>query len=117
MATPEIREVYAAASVQEAYLVASALEDAGIMVHVVGDQLQNAVGELPAVAINPRLWVYAEDFERARTIIAGLPSERSETDEQADWTCPECGETNAGTFDLCWKCQHDRGEGQHGYAP
>ncbi|MEN6497125.1 MAG: DUF2007 domain-containing protein [Thermoguttaceae bacterium] len=108
MASSEIREVYAAANVQEAYLIASALEDAGIMVHVVGDQLQNAVGDLPAVAINPRLWVCSDDLERARSIIAGLHCELSEPGEETTWTCPECGETNAGTFDLCWKCQHDR---------
>lgn len=112
MTPSEIREVYSAADAQEAYLVASALEDAGILVHVVGDQLQNAVGDLPAGAINPRLWVAAEDVDRARSLIAQLQAQGGESAPQSPWTCPACGERNASTFDLCWKCQHERGEAE-----
>lgn len=108
MTASEIREVFSAANVQAAYLIASALEDAGIMVHVVGEQLQNAVGDLPAVAINPRLWVGAEDFDRARSLVAQLHTERGESALQSSWICPECGEENAPAFDLCWQCQHER---------
>ena len=30
------------------------------------------------------------------------------------WTCRKCGETNAETFDLCWKCRNEREEGVPG---
>jgi rubrerythrin len=26
--------------------------------------------------------------------------------EQADWVCPQCGETVPGTFEICWNCQY-----------
>ena len=70
MADSELREVYSAADTQDAHFIKAALEDAGIDARVVGDHLQNAVGDLPFVAIAPRVWVRSDDFEKARAIIA-----------------------------------------------
>ncbi|GAM61640.1 hypothetical protein JCM19232_5941 [Vibrio ishigakensis] len=38
--------------------------------------------------------------EKAEAIIKAY----MEADEQADWTCSECGEVNEGQFALCWNC-------------
>jgi hypothetical protein len=102
----ELREVYSASNAQEAYLVSGVLEQAGIVSRVVGDELQNAL-ELAAGAMNPRVWVRSEDFERAQAIIAELEQDRTSPDAPG-WTCPQCGERNEAEFDVCWKCQQER---------
>lgn len=101
-------EVYWAADAPQAHLVKTVLERAGIEVHVVGEMLQQAVGELPmGPATSPRVWVPKEDEARARAVIAEWEKQGSEdrTEPQAPWTCPGCGEQVDGNFDICWKCQ------------
>ncbi|MBT4863925.1 MAG: DUF2007 domain-containing protein [Planctomycetaceae bacterium] len=106
MTGSEPREVYSAADTQEAHFIKAALEDAGIAARVVGDYLQNAVGDLSAVAIAPCVWVQSEDFDEARKIIADLQAGATPANE---WKCAECGEPNEPSFEICWNCQavHD----------
>ncbi len=110
MADSELREVYSAADTQDAHFIMAALDEAGIDARVVGDHLQNAVGDLPFVAIAPRVWVRSEDFDKARAIIAARqqvgrqPNAASAT----EWKCAECGETNEPSFEICWNCQATR---------
>jgi len=104
-------EVYWAADAPQAHLVKTVLERAGIEVHVVGEMLQGAVGELPmGPTTSPRLWVPKGAEARARAVIAEwekrLRVER--TEERAPWACPRCGEEVDGNFDICWKCQASR---------
>ena len=110
MAGSEPREVYSAADTQEAHFIKAALEEAGIAARVVGDHLQNAVGDLPAVAIAPRVWVQSEKFDEARKIIADQQAGRQGSATPAtEWKCAECGEPNEPSFEICWNCQavHD----------
>jgi hypothetical protein len=109
MTDSELREVYTAADTQEAHLVQMALDAAGIKSRVVGDHLQNAVGDLPAIAISPRIWVRTSDFNQARQIILEHQGDRaSAVRDSAPWTCSHCGEDNEPNFDLCWNCQTER---------
>jgi hypothetical protein len=106
MADDALREVYSAANIQEAHLLRALLEAAGIEARVVGDHLQNAVGDLPAVSIAPRLWVRSESFDEARKIIQDQLTRNRETAKPASkWKCGECGEWNEPSFDICWQCQ------------
>ena len=106
MADSEICEVYSARDVQEAHFIKTALEAAGIGARVVEDHLQNALGDWPASAIAPRVWVSSEDAERARTIIVDWRARQGATREHAtEWICSKCGEPNEPTFEICWSCQ------------
>ena len=106
MVETELLEVYSADNVPEAYLVKAALEAAGIEARVVGDHLQNAVGDLPAIAIAPRVWVHAENFDHARKIIDQQQARRQSTSGSAiGWKCAQCGEPNGPSFEICWQCQ------------
>ena len=110
MADSELHEVYSAANTQEAHLIKAALEEVGIEARVVGDHLQNAVGDLPAVAIAPRVWVRTEKFDQARKIITDHQARRqSRATLASEWKCAECGEPNALSFEICWNCQAARG--------
>ena len=95
-------EVYSAVDVPEAHLVQTVLEEAGIEARIVGDHLQGAVGDLPAVSIAPRIWVHAQNFEKARQVIIKWQEEMRES-RAADapkWECSGCGETNEPAFEL-----------------
>lgn len=72
--------------------------------------MQSAVGDLPAVAIAPRVWVGSEDFEKARRVVAALEETRRhpKAAPASDWQCAECGETNGPAFEMCWKCRSAR---------
>jgi hypothetical protein len=103
MTDSPLREVYSAANTQEAHCVKGALESAGIEARVVGDHLQNAVGDLPAVSIAPQVWVRLSDWEQARQIVLARPAPAN------PWECPQCDEPNEGSFEICWNCQTARG--------
>lgn len=108
MADAEVREVYSARNAPEAQFIKAALEDAGIEARVVGDHLQNAVGDLPAVAISPQVWVRGEDYARAREIIHQRQTQQHPEVTAAEWTCSACGEPNEPGFEICWNCQAAR---------
>lgn len=109
MADSKPREVYSAANIQEAHIIKAVLEEAGIEARVVGDQLQGAVGELPAVNIAPRVWVNTESFDQARKIIEDhQASSQSSVTPANDWNCAKCGESNGPSFEFCWSCESAR---------
>ena len=112
MTASELVEVYCAANAQEAYLVKSALENAGIEASVVGDHLQIAAGDLPfGWMVSPRVWVRTPDAAPARALIVQWQADRPQDEPPSPsppWTCPKCGETVDADFDICWNCQYDR---------
>ena len=64
----ELVTVYQAASPIQAQIIRSRLEAEGIPVHVKGDMLAGAVGELPANVLYVEVQVPPESAERAREI-------------------------------------------------
>jgi hypothetical protein len=63
-------EVYRARDTAHAYLLASALEAAGIRARVDGEYLQGALGDLPlGWSTSPRVLVAEADAAQARTIL------------------------------------------------
>lgn len=41
--------------------------------------------------------------------VSGVGEEyRSAPDEDGSWRCPQCSNRVPETFDLCWKCEHQR---------
>ena len=106
MADSELSEVYSAAHLYEAHFIKSALEDAGIEARVVESPLLTALGELPASAIAPRVWVRTEAFDQARKIVLDYEAHRRAPKTSAsEWKCSSCGELNDSSFDICWNCQ------------
>lgn len=49
------------------------------------------------------LWILNDqDYERASKVIE---SEIENPEPRNPWVCSHCGEENAGSFEICWKCQ------------
>lgn len=50
------------------------------------------------------LWILNDnDYAKANEVIN---NEVEKNKIQAPWICPNCGEQNEGSFEICWKCQH-----------
>jgi len=64
----ELQTIYQAADGIQAHLVKAALEEAGIPVHISGEALMGAVGELPATLLQVEVQVPPEFAVRAREI-------------------------------------------------
>ena len=112
MSAPVLREVYMAADPADAHVAKLYLADGGIVARISGEQLQSAMGNLPpGKATAPRLLVLEADYGKAKELIARMEAEHQhsgELPELPDWSCPKCGESVTGTFDICWNCQFDR---------
>ncbi len=63
-------------------------------------------GHVGIEAVPIELWVL--DDASAEPAIAILEQKLSPTTGQSTWTCQQCGEENTGSFEICWKCQHNR---------
>jgi hypothetical protein len=107
MPDSELREVYNARNVAEASLMKQMLEAEGIWAEIINASLQNAVGDLPYLAISPRVRVRREDYARARELVIAQV-EKGKGPPGEDWICPRCNEANGPAFDFCWNCTWPR---------
>ena len=82
-----------------ANVIRGLLESEGIAVQEAGDNFSGAYPGLEWTRI--RLFVDPLNLERAKRLIADY--QRGSQDAPA-WLCRACGESNAGTFEICWQC-------------
>lgn len=94
--------IYKAANSLEAHMLKGALEISGIEVQLQGEMLAGALGELPANAIEVTMLVKAEQRAPAQQILLNYQHQ-----QQPAWYCSQCGEHNAGSFEICWQCGHE----------
>jgi hypothetical protein len=51
------------------------------------------------------LWLSNDlEYDKARSVIE---TQVINPPNLMPWICAECGESNEGSFQLCWKCQHE----------
>jgi hypothetical protein len=74
MATDDIVRLAQAADSTEARIWMQALEAEGIRCRLVGEHLETILGKLPRG--QAEIWVYKDDLERGRTILAAHRPER-----------------------------------------
>ena len=75
---------------------------ANITSHVFNEHMQSIVGDVPADAALPQVWLDDDtDLARAQGVLRQYQEERERKGETA---CRHCGERNPATFDLCWRC-------------
>ncbi|KHT60530.1 hypothetical protein RJ45_23305 [Photobacterium gaetbulicola] len=96
-------KIYDAANALEAHSLKGMLEAQHIAVHLSGEGLGAAAGELPANVVEVGLWVKVSQQAGAQRLL-----EQYECAEQAGWVCSGCGEHNGSQFELCWHCGQDR---------
>lgn len=80
------------------------LEAQGIPTLVRNRDLVGCMTEIPIPEFFPALWVVNDgDYPQAIEILKKIHLE-AEADAHREMTCGSCGESNPGTFDLCWNC-------------
>ena len=96
-------KIYSAANALEAHSLKGMLEAQHIAVHLSGEGLGAAAGELPANVVEVGLWVKDCQQASAQRLLAEY-----EQADQSGWVCASCGEQNGSQFELCWQCGRDR---------
>lgn len=90
------------------YSVRNILAMNDIDCHVKNDHSNTMGAEFGIGNIQLELWVMNDsEYTRAREII---DAHLQEPENAEDWTCSNCGETNAAQFGLCWNCQSEVNE-------
>ena len=98
-------KIYSAGNITDAYLLQSLLAEAGIETQILNEYAQGGVGELSFTQAYPELWlVNATDTAQARDIIDKFEQRSDPVDSHP---CPNCGESNPDSFEICWRCQTD----------
>jgi hypothetical protein len=108
---PSFVPCYKAIDSQEAALVAMRLEGHGIRTKTIGEGAAIGYGDLTAGVFGVEVWVPEDRLDEAQKLIKehlaeGAASAAVEAGD--DWTCAKCGESNEGSFALCWSCQAER---------
>ncbi|MCW8329519.1 DUF2007 domain-containing protein [Photobacterium sp. SDRW27] len=96
-------KIYDASNNLEAHSIKGMLENACIEVHLSGESLGAAAGELPADVLQVGVWVHEEQKQVARELLQAYENRNCH-----DWVCPQCTERNEGQFEICWQCGHDK---------
>jgi hypothetical protein len=89
-------------TVGEARLLAGMIEASGLSVDVRGESLAPLSGEIPSTETWVELWVWPQDVEAARQLIAELEENQEAANKEVQ--CPRCQEENPGNFEVCWSC-------------
>jgi hypothetical protein len=80
-----------------------ALASAGIKFRRKNEFISGAIGELPFIEAWPELWLIDDEhFEQAQQICQRIKQDVNQP--QIDWSCSECKEENANSFEFCWSC-------------
>jgi len=98
-----MKKVYTADSSAIAWHFRNVLEQHGIVSLIRNDLLYSVGGEVPVNECLPEIWVQEGlNAKYAEAIIKSIENNEVPTDDI--WLCQRCGESNFGSFDICWRC-------------
>lgn len=79
------------------------VENAGIAIMLKNEFAAGAAGDLVPHETWLELWVVNDvDYEQAIQVISSSFS----SEDDAEWTCSNCQETNDASFEFCWHCHN-----------
>lgn len=85
--------------------VKNVLERNGIACFLKNEHSASIGGALGLTNTEAQLWLRnSGDYEQASSIVE---SEILDASSKSPWICANCDEENAGSFEICWKCQHE----------
>lgn len=97
--------VFSHENIMLVYNMRNLLEHAGVICELRNDLSYSAAGEVPPIEVWPEIHIAPEQEKRAKAIIEEALNGPS---SKVSWLCPQCSETNAPAFELCWQCGFDR---------
>ena len=97
------------ASIAEATVLKTAIEDHGIDCVVSGDAVNSAYGALGSSLSDAKVMVRQEDVAEAKSIVR-TTRESFSAARKEPWFCGKCLEEVDGGFEVCWSCGLARDE-------
>lgn len=76
-------------------------ERADIEAEMRNEFASSAVGDLSPIQTWPELWVQEKQYPVAFQLIKILQQQTT----GPEWQCPDCGEWNDASFEICWNCR------------
>ena len=103
-----MKELYTSTDSSRIGLCQSVLESAGIP-SFVQNESSPWLGNMMSPAVQPTLCLMDDSrYEEAVELLK--PYQESSAIESMEWTCTKCGESNPGSFDVCWNCEAEKSE-------
>ena len=95
-----MKELFASMDLSRIGLYHSTLQHAGI-----ASFIQN--GTVLSPVVRPTLCIVDDErYEEAVELLK--PYQESSKIASLDWICTKCGESNPGSFDVCWNCEAEK---------
>ena len=105
-----MRKVFSSNEVSETTLVRDALAQHGVAVTIQNEHSGHSA--VPAFRPPAEVWVSRdEDYESARQIVVETMKTLNSKADATPWVCSHCEEESPPSFDFCWSCGRDRGNG------
>ncbi len=80
------------------------LAQAGIDTVIKNEFSQGALGDIGVFDCWPQLWLtQVGKWQQAQDLISSLNRQA----HLPEWRCPQCGEANDASFEICWQCGHE----------
>lgn len=97
--------LYKASSLADAHLLRDLLEEDGLDVCIVNENLHSLIGELPFGMVLPEVWVKdSRHVFMARAVLEEYLKRKAKP-VTGERSCAACGEQNPENFEVCWKCR------------
>ena len=102
-----MRKVFSAGSYIEAQLLRGYLEQAGISVTIINENSSGTPGTPHwALPVAAEIWVQNDEQQQAAIHVVRQYFSEQSADNEAEWLCGACNESNPGCFEICWNCGH-----------
>lgn len=101
-----MKELYTNMDSSRIGMYKSILDEAGIACYIQNENTAQLVNMISPI-FQPTLCIL--DDERYDEAVALLkPLNFNEAQDLADWNCAKCGESNPGSFEVCWNCESEK---------
>ena len=97
--------IYKAANSHEAHFIKGLLKQYSIESKLLGENLSIGVGELPVDVLQVDILVPKDHIKKSQKIISDYENNLSPNNNEENWECPSCKETNPSSFEICWNCK------------
>ena len=96
--------IYKAANSHEAHFIQRLLKRKSIKSQLLGENLSIAIGELPIEAMQVDILVPKNQLPESEKIISNYEDNLILSNNNQEWRCKECQNTNPFNFEICWNC-------------
>ena len=97
--------IYKAANSYEAHFIKGLLKKYSIESKLLGENLSIGIGELPVDVLQVDILVPEDHIKKSQKIISDYENNLSPNNNEENWECPSCKETNPSSFEICWNCK------------